>query len=137
MMDDDKRMLLRDLAQRVRTEDPSKDLDAEIAEAVGHRVKWHVSNGTMDPYAAIYWQTPHPRAGMKEPLPRFTTSIDAAAALMPEGWHITIEYFGAGWEVNMYQTDAEDDDILRVRAPTLPRAWTAASLLAREAELTP
>lgn len=74
---------------RVATEG-DRDLDAEVAVALGHVIKWKTANYTMEQFPAIYWKAPHPYAGMCEPCPAFTTSLDAAVALCERvlpGWH--------------------------------------------------
>lgn len=61
--------------------EPDRNLDADIAVALGHKIKMATANYTMEMFPAIEWQKPHPYAGMKEPCPSWTASIDAAMTL--------------------------------------------------------
>jgi hypothetical protein len=79
-------VVLRELAERCEWDDASRELDAEIAVALGHEINWRQHNYTMTQFPAISWKEPHPYAGMREPCPQWTSSIDAAVTLMPEGW---------------------------------------------------
>jgi len=70
---------------------PDRELDAEIARALGHKIKPQTSNYTMEMFYAIEWQAPHPYAGMKEPCPAWTASLDAALTLVPKGWTRSVD----------------------------------------------
>ncbi|MEJ0017475.1 MAG: hypothetical protein WDN25_13110 [Acetobacteraceae bacterium] len=60
--------------------------------------------------------------------PEFTTSIDAAASLMPAGFAVTIEQRSTGWLCVAYTAD--DGQRVHAKAPTEPQARTAAALRA-------
>jgi len=80
---------LSDLIARLeKATGPDRQLDCEIAEALGHSIVWKQANYTMEAFPAILWRKPHPYAGMKEPCPKWTSSIDAAMTLVPEGWRV-------------------------------------------------
>lgn len=53
-----------------------RDLDADVGRAIG----WATREGM----CGEEWKSPH---GTLAGLPHFTTSIDAAFAALPEGWH--------------------------------------------------
>lgn len=74
---------LLDLADTVeKLEGPSREVDAEIAKAIG----WcFVGEG--HPIGRV-WYNPEGRAAT---LPAFTRSLDAAMTLVPEGWEWQIE----------------------------------------------
>ncbi len=111
------------IAYRIETEEPSKALREDIARALGY-----------SPGAGRLWWTPD-RTGMTA-LPDWLTSIDAAAALMPEGWSVTIYSPTADdplWAADGCPTKA-GCPLLEGRAPTEARARTAAALRAIEAE---
>lgn len=62
---------------------PCRELDAAIAEAIGHTVKYdkdHPRDTTpyYQPVPDYSWQ----------PVPTYSASIDAALPLVPEGWHL-------------------------------------------------
>ena len=107
-MTPDHRIHLRALAARVRTEEPTIGLAADLHDA-GFAV-------------------------------HCLTSLDAAAAAMPEGWILTIETpSGMGCTVEGawdYGDEPDPEDCLSIyaEAPTEPRARTAAALLAMAAE---
>lgn len=102
------------LALRVETEEPSRKLDAEIGRAIGWRQ--------------------HPDVEGFAIAPRWTSSLDAAASLMPDGWEVA----------DLYQFRRAHEDTLRWRcglyrdlktdaqgtADTEPRARTAAAIRA-------
>jgi hypothetical protein len=67
--------------------EPSRELDAEIAGAAwGARTEWKQANYTMNIDVVVNWVAPHPYAGMREPCPHYTASIDAALTLVPKWW---------------------------------------------------
>ncbi len=64
---------------------PDRELDAEIVRvAFNAGVTWRSTNYTMEVFPVVHWEAPHPYAGMKEPVPPYTASIDAALTLAPE-----------------------------------------------------
>lgn len=114
------------LADRVEREEPSRELDARIAKAIG----WTQN----DPRDADDW------AGWTDParpgrifIPRhWTSSLDAAASLCPAGWKLcdvwVIEYVVVRLlnAARTYAVGMADDE---------PRARTAAALRARAQEM--
>lgn len=70
--------------------EPDREVDAEIAIALGHKIKMAMANYTMEMFPAIEWQKPHPYAGMKEPCPAWTASIDEARKLVPKGYAVEL-----------------------------------------------
>lgn len=62
----------------------TRELDAEIAELLGHKITW-IPSGTIQNAnggPVIHWRAPHPYAGRREPCPNWTTSVDAALTLV-------------------------------------------------------
>jgi hypothetical protein len=75
---------LNELADRVEREEPSRELEVAIAFATGQKVEERRATGwATEPYYVIHWQAPHVSAGMREPLPRWLSSLDAAVTLVP------------------------------------------------------
>lgn len=97
-------MTLLGLADRCEREEPSRALRCEIAEALGLSV---------------------------DPAPRMLDSIDAAATLVPEGWHILEleDAYDDSWVSCVLYKNADSKCAAGV-APTEPRARTAAALRA-------
>jgi len=78
------RQVLLDLADRCEREEPSEDFDAAIFHALERR---YVYPSSTAPYGS-----PKP--------PPYTTSLDAAVTLVPEGWRlydVTEELDGTFW----------------------------------------
>lgn len=86
---------LLQLAERCEREEPSRELDGEIALAIG----WEK---TETPPAGENWVRPDKRFAYPSP-PCFTISLDAAVTLLVEGdeWQITNLYGIARAEANM------------------------------------
>lgn len=63
--------------------EPDRQLDVDIATLFGE-VTWRQKNYTMEPFPSIAYRTPHPYAGMKEPVREYTASVDAAMTLVPK-----------------------------------------------------
>jgi hypothetical protein len=130
---------LRALAKRVCEEQPSRELDAEIAKALG----WERMNSS-----DLWWpgwllaEARRRKRSIwsigKQPvaLPAYTTSLDAAASLMPEGWALMCAQFypGMGALVQLHCTKPRGG-FLGASAPTEPQARVAAALLARAADM--
>lgn len=75
---------MNDLIERIEAASgPDRELDAEIAREIG-RIPPHAGYAAMDDVA---WDR-----GLGYSVPAYTTSIDAALTLVPEGW--TIFHFG-------------------------------------------
>ena len=100
---------LETLAQRVEREEPSVDIDLAVMGA------WTgIAN------APSYFM-------------RFTSSLDAAASLMPPGWIIADLSQGEdGWFCHPWR---EDETMVQGHAPTEPRARAAAALRALAMEM--
>lgn len=113
---------LEALARRVETEEPSRELDAAIWGASGQF-------GYFEDFM-----------GGDENAPRYTTSLDAAAALVPEGWNWSVErfvfdavmpYAKAGAKASVWRDSRNPKErIFNVEAPTPAAALTAAALRA-------
>ena len=92
------------LADRVEREEPSRYLDADIEEA-------EKGAATADP-------------------PYYTTSLDAAVTLVPEGvWDVTST--GCAW----WMPEAVGSDIILAHGKTPAAALSAAALRARAADM--
>lgn len=126
------RATLEFLAQRVERESPSRELDAEIDCARygyiylglkdgGYLHDWPAKN--IERSTAFQWS-------------RYTSSLDAAASLMPEGWIIQIGQIRFGmWRVQLWRGDKSFKSPADVEAvaSTEPQARVAAGLRARAA----
>ncbi len=128
------------LAERCEREVPDRrGLDAEIATALGHSIEWVTANYTMELFPAIHWKKPHPYAGMKEPCPLFTSSLDAAVTLVPAGhlWMVDTNGHGTVGAMTITGFTAEvstgdpEHGIQRGDAETAAAALCAAALRAR------
>ena len=125
---------LSDLIARLeKATGPDRQLDCEIAEALGHSIVWKQANYTMEAFPAILWRKPHPYAGMKEPCPKWTSSIDAAMTLVPEGWNRRASETDKHWwwaELREgYETSYNRVEI--GQSPSLPVSICIAALRAR------
>lgn len=110
------------LAARVEREAPSVELRNEIALALG----W-----TLRPGAAC-WVRPA-SLDSQSWLPEWLTSIDAAAHLMPDGWHVSeiLQVYTVSDELKWGCRLAKRiGPPARGDAPTEPQARTAAALRA-------
>lgn len=124
-----------ELADRVeRADGPSRELDVEIALAIGWRLD---QSGPND-----LWREPG-RADWVE-LPEFTASLDAALTLVPEGWkfHLTTEHTAvakAAAHADVMDRDWPDPQagygiVTEAHAATPALALAAAALRARARE---
>lgn len=127
---------LRALAARVLGEEPSRELDADIWDALGLTYAAEL--------AAKDWMRRHKNRPRRDYLlawsPAFTTSHDAAFGAMPAGFTVQITQEDRGlWRVDVSARWDTDDEMTEwlfdVHAPSLPRAVTAAGLMARAAEM--
>lgn len=109
------------LAERVCIDEPSDELRDAVLIAMGwERVKDPEPRG-------IWWIAPDGFWGECPPNP--LTSIDAAAALMPDGRLVAVtEYASGRWVVSAYAF-AFGPPIIVGDAPDEPRARTAAALM--------
>lgn len=67
-----------------RADQGSNDLDAMMAEMLGHKITWSQTRYTMEVFPVIAWQKPHVYAGMQEPCPKFTSSLDDIFRLLTQ-----------------------------------------------------
>jgi CubicO group peptidase (beta-lactamase class C family) len=125
---------LRALAARVLGEEPSRELDADIWDALGLTYAAEL--------AAKDWMRRHKNRPRRDYLlawsPAFTASHDAAFGAMPAGWMVfgIAERERGGFDVTLYKPRHPTEMIVTATSPTLlPRAVTAAGLLARAAEM--
>ena len=82
------RQTLLDLAKRCEeATDPDRDMDAEIAVALGHEItRPHPPGSIQDANGSPVVRYLHGwMKGMKEPCPGYTASLDAAMTLVPAG----------------------------------------------------
>lgn len=116
---------LRALAKRVCEEQPSRELDAEIAETLGFPKQICIGDGLITEQRWVPWNLKH-----------YTTSLDAAASLMPEGWRVyaIVDFGPDGPWVCEVQRDSKPMRV-NAEAPTEPAARVAAALLARAADM--
>ena len=116
---------LRALAARAETEAPSR----ELQEAVMRAFEWIGPHKTAHRWLAPGATHTVHRSELTNPL----ISADAALALMPEGWRITI---GQN-DLDMWTCEAwrEDNRFVSNNASDLPRAVTALALRCRAADL--
>ena len=115
---------LRALAKRVCEEQPSASsslslarMHTDIEEAVtGCRLS-----------AVAWW---------RRKVPPYTTCLDAAASLMPEGWRVHLVTALPAWPMWRCALRRERDARIEAcDAPTEPQARAAAALLARAVEM--
>lgn len=109
---------MRDLIERIEAaEGPSRELDAEIAKAVGaeHGSREKVSMESR----SIYY--------IDECAPAYTASLDAAMTLVPEGFDWAVFRTNGGLTVHAWCGSRED-----VFAATPALALCAAALRAKE-----
>jgi len=117
----------KELIERLEAaESGSRELDAEIAKEVGYTFMetWTLSEE--------YWIGPAPAPDKPVVLPRFTTSLDAALTLVPEGfWTRLIIATPPVAEVNPNNIESVDGKVI---ATTPALALCIAALKARESE---
>ena len=119
---------LRALSARVLAEEPSDELRNAVLVALG----WEMD---IEPLAAGLLPLMQSPAGHVTSLPpNPLTSHDAAFGAMPAGWRICwIEQGDNGYSVTLLHFDLAL--VASAEATDLPRAVTAAGLLARAAEM--
>lgn len=135
------------LALRVECEEPSRELDLAVSVAVNFKDAFRVTkDGEQYAFGAggdeieLRSRTGK-RIGFLDPeqfVPRFTTSLDAAASLVPISeiwWEV---YYERGWERGPARVEicVKDEPYIKVRAfaNTPAAALTAAALRARAQE---
>lgn len=89
------------IAALERAEGPSRELDADIAWALGHDVTKHT---TLADYAHAFPGTPED-AEYWHPLPAYTSSLDAALTVVPEGWDWCIACISGKWVAQVGEAD--------------------------------
>lgn len=80
-----------------RAEEGSQDLDVMVAQLLGHKIGWSQARYTGEQFAVIDWQKPHPYAGMREPCPKFTSSMDDILCLVNQmfpAFELEFRYIG-------------------------------------------
>lgn len=123
---------LRALAARVLGEEPSEELRNAVLVALG----WKMD---IEPLAAgllPLMQSPVGHVTSLPPNP--LTSHDAAFGAMPAGWMVfgIAERERGGFDVALYKPRHPTEMIVTATSPTLlPRAVTAAGLMARAADM--
>ena len=102
-------MTLSSLIERLeKAEGPDRELDADIAAAVlGGEIQWQTAmTGDALPVRK-YPSKDHIRGFGREPVQRYTSSIDAALTFVPEGSQWTIEADTA-WVRQLSATDVDE-----------------------------
>lgn len=117
--------LLLALAARCEVEKPSKTLDADIGRAVGETPK--IKN--------IYRQNRYPRELLRtdKVFPAYTTSLDAAVTLVPEGKDWQAGKIGNECAAGIYPAAHHPFATHKAKAATPALALCAAALRARAA----
>jgi hypothetical protein len=129
----DKRQQLLQLKEGLaKATGPDRELDCEIGQMLGAKIERRQANYTMEFAPVIHWQAPHPYAGMKEPCPRFTASLDAAVTLVPEKYR---NWWSAGDESETACVFARYGYQLETRAATVPLALCLARVTFEIAKL--
>lgn len=113
------------LALRVEREEPSRELDLAVALAVGWT--YHA------PPMVAYLSDPK-RPRMLKKAPRYTTCLDAAASLVPDGW-VLDQIVTENQFTRVYLARVLDAADAMSLALTEPRARTAAAIRAQAMEI--
>lgn len=110
---------LLELADRCEREEASRELDCAVAKATG----WSFNNR----HAIFCWRDPGGK--YQTDFPYYTTSLDAAVTLVPEGWRLStcLQRIHGGCLVAFDRPG----HYCRAEAPTEPQARCAAALRAR------
>jgi len=124
-----------ELADRVeRAEGPSRELDAEIALAVG----WTTAVPALSHPDNHWWYPPgrHLDQDARQACPQFTASLDAALTLVPERWHATIHARPdwPGVELHEFPLPCRKIPFLHAATPALALCAAALRARAREGE---
>jgi hypothetical protein len=136
---------LRSLAKRVCEEAPSRELDAEVAVAMGYCIHpWSArersgaqsdTGFTCTLCGADSWGNKGPKGERLSDNKPCTTSLDVAASLMPVGWSVDVCVFANSATVRAFRNSPPLTTTDVIRAPTEPQARTAAALLAMAVDL--
>ena len=136
-------MTITDLITRLEAATKgSVKLDCEIALAVGWTIFRHTVQNNYD---SVWdeWLPPGklPGAGIPGQMPFYTTSLDAALTLVPDGWTVAriSQTDRKGWNVELREGYLSSYNRVviapyKYNAPTPALAMCAAALKAREAE---
>lgn len=133
---------MNDLASRIeQAEEADRDLDCEIALAIdGGEIIWLMANGTMEQYPARKYESSMHVGGFgKAPVPLYTSSMDAAISLVPEGRMWRCDFLPARHANKQVGSAfvAIDGDTYHGDARTYALALCAAALRARAAADNP
>ena len=130
---------LNALADRVEREEPSRELDCEIAVSVygGEvlQIPARFTGGVI--FALKLPSAAHIGRFSRNPVEPYTTSLDSAVTLVPEGasWNVQM-YRGSGDAVVIYEDNEDRPDLdAEASAKTPAAALTAAALRARAADM--
>jgi hypothetical protein len=130
------------LADRIEAEAPSRELDAAIYNAVPDGPNRKAERLPVDRWESRFddgWRTMWADREDKycEPLKRYTTSLDAAMTLVPEGWFVDISIRPERFKPSAAYTHPSKVRRglwYRVEASTRPQAVCAAALRAQAQE---
>lgn len=115
---------LNDLANRIETEAPSRELDAEVAKA----------KGAEDAYiTSVSGRAQQHIDGQISSVPHFTTSVDAALSMVPEGLTWTFSWHGHNAAASIFRRNDDGERVTCCKlcvADTPAQAITAAALRA-------
>lgn len=120
--------ILLELADRIEaSSNPDRGIDVAIVRAL------HPDIGRYAPHCkgeeAIFWEDPY----RKQPAPMFTSSIDDAIKLVPEGFHFCICADGRPGFANVHKLEGGEGPTNFSTAATPPMAVCAAALRAHDA----
>lgn len=112
---------MKDLIKRIEAADgPDRELDVEICEAMGFTVVGHYRRGSNEPIRGYSWV----------PVRYYTSSIDAAMTLVPEGWNGSFDWIGDKCGATLNKTPFASNAVIGdASSPAL--ALCAAALRAR------
>jgi len=118
---------LNALADRVEREDESRKLDDAIWETIEGRPSYILGHP---------FKNGNPPRRTRLPIPAYTTSLDAAVTLVPEGWHVDVHDWRWSeepcWAVAIQRVSGTYTSI-SVKAKTEAMARVSAALRARAA----
>jgi hypothetical protein len=128
---------IEELARRVETEAPSGELDAEIQVRIYEDPTYRLGQSVVSRKCNTWWEACSrfrwDGFGGHRPWPAYTTSIDAALSLVPEGWLLRQMNLSApcadcrNWTVNLYG-GREGQNTFYGEGRTPAQAITAAAL---------
>lgn len=124
---------VKELIERVEALGACRDVDCEIGVAIG-RFQKHPPK--YEQHVADYWRVDddgtvsRPGIGSGQLVPRYTASLDAAMALVPEGWWHGYMSSDSGFEAHCFEP-IPDSTLFRGVGATPALAIVAAALRAR------